>query len=176
MALRFGSTGFYSYYVHFANQAAGCIQQFNQNTYWGTLDCESYCRIFAARTSLSCELYGALSHPATACIVSAPLPYPRSSFSHNTTAFNSLSPAAPPPQIIPRVPRHSTHCQCSHAKKSQQERKGLSCTKPEGWFSITSTTSAAPSPPVASDTSAPSVGVPMLGVPAHITQLRPPAD
>ncbi|XP_067472440.1 uncharacterized protein [Thunnus thynnus] len=69
MALRFGGTGFYSYHVHFGNQAAGRIQQFNQGTYWGTLDSELYCRIFAAHTSLS--------------------------------VFNRLSPAAPPPPIIP---------------------------------------------------------------------------
>ncbi|CAJ1081151.1 leucine-rich repeat extensin 2 [Xyrichtys novacula] len=102
MALRFGGTGFYSYHVHFANQAAVRIQHFNHNTYWGTLDSELYCQIFAARTSLSCELCRAPSHPATACIVSAPQPGPRSSSSHNTTVLNRLSPAAPPPPIKPK--------------------------------------------------------------------------
>ena len=102
MALRFGGTGFYSYHVHFANQAAGRIQQFNQGTYWGVLDSELYCRIFAARTSLSCELCGAPSHPASACTVTAPPPRSRPSSSRNTTVFNRLSPAAPPPSIIPR--------------------------------------------------------------------------
>lgn len=77
--------------MHFANQAAGRIQQFNQGTYWGTLDSELYCRIFAARTSLSCELCGAPSHPATACTVTAPLPRSRPSSSCNTTVFNRLS-------------------------------------------------------------------------------------
>uniref|UniRef100_UPI003AAD8AB9 uncharacterized protein n=1 Tax=Centroberyx gerrardi TaxID=166262 RepID=UPI003AAD8AB9 len=102
MALRFGGTGFYSYHVHFANQAAGRIQQFNQGTYWGALDSELYCRIFAARTSLSCELCGAPSHPATACTVSAPPPRSCPSSSRNAPVFNRLSQAAPPPPIIPR--------------------------------------------------------------------------
>ncbi|CAJ1049942.1 leucine-rich repeat extensin 2 [Xyrichtys novacula] len=102
MALCFGSTGFCSYHLHFTNQVANRIKQFNQNTYWGTLDSELYCRIFAARTSLSRELCGAPYHPATACIVSAPPPRPRSSSSHNTTVFNCLSPAAPPPSIVPK--------------------------------------------------------------------------
>eukprot|EP00064_Thunnus_orientalis_P020767 superscaffoldBa00005897_g20915 len=53
MALHFGGTGFYSYHVHFANQATGWIQQFNQGIYWGILNSKLYCRIFAARTSLS---------------------------------------------------------------------------------------------------------------------------
>ncbi|XP_078143999.1 uncharacterized protein LOC144542156 [Centroberyx gerrardi] len=102
MALCFGGTGFYSYHVHFANQAAGRIQQFNQGTYWGALDSELYCRIFAARTSLSCELCGAPSHPATACTVSAPPPRSCPSSSRNAPVFNRLSQAAPPPPIIPR--------------------------------------------------------------------------
>lgn len=51
VALRFGGTGFYNFHVHFTNQAAGRIQQFNQLTLRGGLDSEHYCRIFAARTS-----------------------------------------------------------------------------------------------------------------------------
>ena len=70
MALRFGGTGFYAYHTHFATQTAGRIHQFNQGTYRGVLDSELYCRIFAARTSLSCNLCGAPSHPASACTVS----------------------------------------------------------------------------------------------------------
>ncbi|CAJ1057727.1 leucine-rich repeat extensin 2 [Xyrichtys novacula] len=85
------------------DQAAGRIQQFIQNTYWGTLDSELYCRIFATCTSLSCELCGTPSHPATASIVSAPPPRLRSSSSHNTTVFNCLSSATPPPPIIPKL-------------------------------------------------------------------------
>eukprot|EP00064_Thunnus_orientalis_P021744 superscaffoldBa00006815_g21912 len=102
MALRFGGTGFYSYHVHFANQAAGQIQQFNQGTYCGTLDSQLDCCIFAACMSLSCELCGAPSHPAIACTVTAPPPHSCPSSSCNTTVFNCLSPAAPPPPIIPR--------------------------------------------------------------------------
>ncbi|KAJ4935602.1 hypothetical protein JOQ06_017133 [Pogonophryne albipinna] len=40
MALRFRGSGFYTYHVHFASQAAGRIKQFNQGTYWGALDSE----------------------------------------------------------------------------------------------------------------------------------------
>ncbi|KAJ4929368.1 hypothetical protein JOQ06_004977 [Pogonophryne albipinna] len=68
MALRFGGLGFYTYHVHFTSQAAGRIKQFNQGTYWGALDSKLYCRIFAARASLSCQLCGAPSHPALACL------------------------------------------------------------------------------------------------------------
>ncbi|KAL3047995.1 hypothetical protein OYC64_022039 [Pagothenia borchgrevinki] len=61
MALRFGGSGFYTYHVHFARQAAGRIKQFNQGTYWGALDSEFYYRIFASRASLSCPLPPGLS-------------------------------------------------------------------------------------------------------------------
>ncbi|KAK7879501.1 hypothetical protein WMY93_033783 [Mugilogobius chulae] len=69
LALRFGGTGFYQYHFVFASQAAARLQQFNQPTFWGTLDAELYCRIFAARTSVSCELCGAPSHPTALCAV-----------------------------------------------------------------------------------------------------------
>ncbi|KAL0148448.1 hypothetical protein M9458_056258 [Cirrhinus mrigala] len=98
MAVRFGGNGFYNYHVFFATQAAGRLQQFNQGTYWGTLDTELCCRIFAARTSLSCELCGAPSHPASMCTVVKP----QSSSSRQTSVFNRLSSAAPPPSIIPK--------------------------------------------------------------------------
>ncbi|KAI2646043.1 enzymatic polyprotein [Labeo rohita] len=98
MAVRFGGNGFYIYHVFFATQAAGRLQQFNQGTYWGTLDTELYCRIFAARTSLSCELCGAPSHPASMCTVVKPQP----SSSRQTSVFNRLSSAAPPPSIVPK--------------------------------------------------------------------------
>lgn len=55
--------------MHFTNQAAGRILRFHQGTYWGALDSELYWCIFAAGTSLSCELCGAPSHPVTACTV-----------------------------------------------------------------------------------------------------------
>ncbi|KAK1889107.1 Dynamin-2 [Dissostichus eleginoides] len=106
MALRFRGSGFYTYHVHFASQAAGRIKQFNQGTYWGALDSELYCRIFAACASLSCQLCGAPSHLASSCSVSTPPPEPPRSlpFSSigNASAFNRLSPATPPPPIIPR--------------------------------------------------------------------------
>ncbi|KAL1267272.1 hypothetical protein QQF64_002947 [Cirrhinus molitorella] len=87
--------------ILFATQAAGRIQQFNQGTYWGTLDAELYCRIFAARSSLSCELCGAPSHPASICTVITPLNL-QSSSSRKSSVFNRLSSAAPPPPIIPK--------------------------------------------------------------------------
>ena len=107
MALRFGGSGFYTYHIHFASQAAGRINQFNQGTYWGALDSELYCRIFAARASLSCQICEAPSHPATACSVSAPQPEPprpRPFPSRgNASVPDRLSFAAPPPSIIPRA-------------------------------------------------------------------------
>lgn len=45
LALRFGNNGFCSYHVLFASEAAGRVQQYNQGTYWGTLDPELYCRV-----------------------------------------------------------------------------------------------------------------------------------
>ncbi|KAL1276499.1 hypothetical protein QQF64_036122 [Cirrhinus molitorella] len=101
MAVCFGGTGFYNYHLLFATQAAGRIQQFNQGTYWGTLDAELYCRIFAARSSLSCELCGAPSHPASICTVITPLNL-QSPSSRKSSVFNRLSSAAPPPPIIPK--------------------------------------------------------------------------
>ncbi|XDV17039.1 hypothetical protein PO909_016490 [Leuciscus waleckii] len=99
MAVRFGGTGFYNYHVLFATQVAGQLQQFNQGTYWGTLDAELYCWIFAARTSMSCELCGAPSHPASACTITPSQSQPSS---RKTSVFNRLSTAAPPPPLIPK--------------------------------------------------------------------------
>ncbi|KAK1895337.1 Dynamin-3 [Dissostichus eleginoides] len=63
-------------------------------------------RVWQARASLSCQLCGAPSHPASACSVSTPPPEPPRSLPipsrGNASAFNRLSPAAPPPPIIPR--------------------------------------------------------------------------
>lgn len=101
MALRFGGTWFYSYHIHFASQAAGRIQPFNQGTYWGTLDSEPYCHIFAACTSLSCELCGAPSHPITLCMITVQTPCPRPASSCKNIVLNRFSPAPPPP-VIPR--------------------------------------------------------------------------
>jgi len=42
LALRFGNNRFYTYHVLFASEATGRVQQFNQGTYWGTLDPELY--------------------------------------------------------------------------------------------------------------------------------------
>ncbi|KAK1900699.1 Zinc finger protein with KRAB and SCAN domains 2 [Dissostichus eleginoides] len=96
MALRFGGSGFYTYHVHFASQATGRIKLFNQGTYRGALDSELYCRIFAARASLSCQSCGAPSHLASACSVSSPppqTPHSLPSPSRNASDFNRLSPA-----------------------------------------------------------------------------------
>ncbi|XP_065325568.1 interferon-induced very large GTPase 1-like [Pelmatolapia mariae] len=71
LAFRFGDTGFYQYHIQFASQAAARLQQFNQDTFWGSLDQEIYCHVFPARSSLPCKSCGALSHPASACIVPA---------------------------------------------------------------------------------------------------------
>ncbi|XP_053170466.1 uncharacterized protein LOC128354229 [Scomber japonicus] len=100
LALRFGDFGFYQYHIHFASEAAARLQQFNEVTYWGTLDTETYCRIFAARAAHPCSLCGAPSHPASACSIPAKI-----NIQHNPTRSYALphtpSPA-PPATIIPR--------------------------------------------------------------------------
>ncbi|XP_061574443.1 uncharacterized protein LOC133441046 [Cololabis saira] len=100
LALRFGGNGFYLYHIHFASEAAARLQQFNEATYWGTLDTELYCRIFAARTALTCSLCGAASHPASSCSI------PAHAGPHSTrarpSAFSRLSSAAPPPPLLPK--------------------------------------------------------------------------
>ncbi|XP_061585356.1 uncharacterized protein LOC133450379 [Cololabis saira] len=100
LALRFGGNGFYLYHIHFASEAAARLQQFNEATYWGTLDTELYCRIFAARTALTCSLCGAASHPASSCSI------PAHAGPHSTrarpSAFSHLSSAAPPPPLLPK--------------------------------------------------------------------------
>ncbi|KAK0154281.1 hypothetical protein N1851_003636 [Merluccius polli] len=102
LALRFGGNGFYSYHILFASRAAERLQQFNQGTYWGTLDTELYCRIFAARSSLNCEQCGAPSHPATTCTLTTPLPNTSFPQKRNQAVFRNLPPAAPPPSITPK--------------------------------------------------------------------------
>ncbi|XP_042284038.1 protein transport protein SEC31-like [Thunnus maccoyii] len=102
LALRFGGNGFYTYHILFASQAAGRLQQFNQGTYWGTLDHELYCRVFAARTSLHCETCGAPSHPAAACTLSAPLPPASVTDKQSPAMPYHLPSAAPPPSITPK--------------------------------------------------------------------------
>ncbi|KAK1881356.1 Formin-like protein 13 [Dissostichus eleginoides] len=129
MALRFGGSGFYAYHVHLASQAAGRITQFNQGTYWGALDSELYCRIFAARASLSCQLCGAPSHPASACSVSTPPPQPpRSLPSSSRGNASSLGPQTSVQQPTPPFQRAST------------DVEGQSSTREAGWSLITSMT------------------------------------
>lgn len=99
LAYRFGGTSFYSYHVLFASQAAGRLQQFNQGTFWGALDAELYCRIFAARASLACDLCGAPSHPSSTCAI---VMQPDNRAESRNPLFNRLSSAAPPPSIIPQ--------------------------------------------------------------------------
>ncbi|TKS86208.1 Titin [Collichthys lucidus] len=102
LALRFGGNGFYSYHTLFASQAAERLHQFNQGTYWGTLDIELYCRTFAARPSLHCDQCGAPSHPATTCSITTQLPRTSIPQKHNQTVSRNLPPAAPPPSITPK--------------------------------------------------------------------------
>ena len=101
LALRFGGNGFYSYHILFTSQAAGRLQQFNQGTFWGTLDHELYCRVFTARSSLYYEMCGAPSHPATACTLSAPLPRTSVTEKRAPAIPRSVPQAAPPPPIPP---------------------------------------------------------------------------
>ncbi len=94
LALRFGANGFYEYHVHFASEAAARLQQFNEDTYWGSLDNEISCRIFAACAALPCSLCGAPSHPASSCsIPTRAKPHP--SLCHPSAA---APPAPIPPQ------------------------------------------------------------------------------
>ena len=105
LAIRFGGTGFYNYHVLFATRAAACVQQNNEATYWGALDQELYCRVFSARASLSCELCGAPSHPASGCTtaIQTPRPKPTSTItSRPPPLFPQFRSAAPPPSIVPR--------------------------------------------------------------------------
>ncbi|KAK0147814.1 hypothetical protein N1851_012504 [Merluccius polli] len=102
LALRFGGNGFYNYHILFASQAAGRLQQFNQGTYWGTLDTELYCRVFSARASLNCDQCGAPSHPTTTCTLTASLPRTSYQTNHNPAVFHSMPPTAPPPTITPK--------------------------------------------------------------------------
>ncbi len=101
MAVHFGGTSFYNYRILFATQAAGRLHQFNQETYWGSLDSELYCRVFAAQSSILCKLCGVPSHPASACPIITPL-QTQLITSRKTSIFNELSAAAPPPPIIPK--------------------------------------------------------------------------
>ena len=98
LALRFGGNGFYQYHKHFASEAAARLSQFNEATYWGTLDNKVYCLIFAARAVLTCSLCGAPSHPASSCSI------PTYTEPHQSrtkvSAFSRLSPA-------PITPKHA---------------------------------------------------------------------
>ena len=98
LALRFGGNGFYTYRILFASQAAGRLHQFNQGTYWGTLDRELYCRIFPARALLN--LCGTPSHPTTTCTLTASLPPTSFHTSHKPAVFHNM-PTAPSPSITP---------------------------------------------------------------------------
>ncbi len=86
LALRFGGSGFYQYHIHFASEAAARLQQFNENTYWGTLDTETYCCIFAARPAQPCPLCGAPSHPASLCCITTGLTQQRITYKPSTSA------------------------------------------------------------------------------------------
>lgn len=69
LALCFGGNGFYQHHTHFASKAAACLYQFNEDTYWCTLNNEIYCRIFAPQAALLCALCHASSHPASFCAI-----------------------------------------------------------------------------------------------------------
>ncbi|XP_030253189.1 uncharacterized protein LOC115569298 [Sparus aurata] len=102
LALRFGGNGFYTYHILFASQAAGRLHQFNQGTYWGTLDTELYCRVFSARASLNCDMCGAPSHPTTTCTLTASLPPTTFQTNQKPAVFHNVPPTAPPPSITPK--------------------------------------------------------------------------
>ena len=100
LALRFGGNGFYQYHTHFASEAAARLSQSNEATYWGTLDNEICCRIFAACAALTCSLCGAPSHPASSCFIPTHTE-PRQSQTR-VSAFSRLSSAAPPATVTPK--------------------------------------------------------------------------
>ncbi|XP_072306544.1 uncharacterized protein [Eucyclogobius newberryi] len=95
LAIRFSGPGFYQYHILFSSQAAARLQQFNQNTFWGSLDQELYCRIFASRASICCSFCGAPSHPATACVFPARRP---------PTQAQAPAPVRPATQPVPIPP------------------------------------------------------------------------
>ena len=65
LALRFGGNGFYLHHIHFASGAAARLQQIKENTAWGSIDNEIYCRIFAAHQASPCNraAYHHTPHP-----------------------------------------------------------------------------------------------------------------
>ncbi len=99
LALCFSGNSFYQYHIHFTSEAAAHLQQFNEATYWGTMDSEIYCHIFANRPALSCSLCGALSHRAASCFVpTSAKPHPPQT---RATAFSRVSSPAPLDPPIP---------------------------------------------------------------------------
>ena len=89
LAPRFGGSGFYTYQVRFSSKAAEWLQQFNEATYWGSLDNEIYCGVLAARSALPCSLCGTPSHPSLVCTVAA-------------RSAPEAGPPAPPHPITPQ--------------------------------------------------------------------------
>lgn len=100
MEVCFGGTSLYNYIYYITTQAAGHLHQFNQETYWGSLDSKLYCRVFAAQSLILCELCGGPSHPASSCSIITPF-QPQTSSSRKPSVFNCLA-ATPPPPIIPK--------------------------------------------------------------------------
>lgn len=171
MALHFRGTSFYQYHILFANQAAARLHQFNQGTYWGSLDSELYCHVFAARASLSCNICGAPSHPATACTSVISL-RPRQ-LACTSSVSDRLSTAAPARPLLlfqnPEIPRLQSIAQ--HLRVSTNGATPF-CTKEAAWSVITLMILAAPCPTAECSMPAPSVAALMLGIPA-LTILPP---
>lgn len=100
LALCFGGNGFYQYHTHFASKAAACLYQFNEDTYWCTLNNEIYCRIFAPQAALLCSLCHASSHPASFCAI--PVHVKPQPIKIRASAFYRLSTVAPQAPIPPK--------------------------------------------------------------------------
>ena len=96
VALRFGGYGFYLYHINLASEAAARLQQINENTAWGSIDNEIYCRIFAAHQASPCNraAYHHTQLPLAPC-----------------RPIRGLTPDHPPPLGHTGLPHHKLHVQ-----------------------------------------------------------------
>lgn len=136
LAAQFGGTGFYAYHILFTSQAAARLHQLNQDTYWGALDFELYCRVFAANPSLPCNLCGAPAHPATECVITAPLPRPLALTIVKLTITCCITSFHHPQACSqPHMPAH--YHKPSHATTTKEG--GQYSFRETGWFATTLT-------------------------------------
>ncbi|KAL7830114.1 hypothetical protein SRHO_G00312410 [Serrasalmus rhombeus] len=81
------------YHCLFLADTSACLQQWSIPTYWGYLDLELYCCIFAGQTALSRDLCSCPSHLASSCCLVA-LPPP---------TLHPAVPSAPTAGLAPTI-------------------------------------------------------------------------